>query len=257
MTSWVLDDIMKNMKNIKLTLQYDGAAYHGWQLQPNAVTVQETVETAVAAVTGEHCRVIGCGRTDAGVHAMAYVCNFKTNASIPVGRLPYALNTKLPSDIVCFHAAQVNDDFHSGNSAKKKCYVYKILNQEFPDPFYRGRVWHHRGKLNIDAMKTAAKAFLGTHDFLGFASAGFTVKTTVRTIYEADIFEEGGLICFKVTGNGFLYNMVRIMAGTLVFAGTGKIDPGTMEAVIASRDRKRAGITAPPDGLYLWGVEYA
>lgn len=240
--------------NIKLTLQYDGTNYHGWQIQKNGITVQQTVKDAVFAVTREETDINGCGRTDAGVHAERYVCNFHTSSTIPPERFAYALNTRLPDDVVCVKSEGVSDDFYANWNAKKKCYVYKILNSPLPDAFMRRYAWHCKYPLDIDKMRHEAKAFLGEHDFIGFAASGFTVKTTVRTIYALDISKDGNLITISVTGNGFLYNMVRIIAGTLVQAGSGKLS--NLEEIIASRDRKRAGITAPACGLYLKEVFY-
>lgn len=245
------------MKNIKLTIQYDGTNYHGWQTQENAVTVQETLEKAIGKLLG--CpppRVTGCGRTDTGVHAKKYVCNFFADTSIPCEKLPLAINTRLPDDIICLSAEIVCDDFDSRYMAKKKTYSYYIKNSQFPDAFSKNYTWHFKYKLDIDKMKEAAKAFLGTHDFIGFAAAGFTVKTTVRTIYSLDIEKNDDIIGIHITGNGFLYNMVRIIAGTLAFVGTGKIDAEDMAEIIASGERKRAGITAPPEGLFLSEVYY-
>ena len=242
------------MRNIKLTLQYDGSAYHGWQIQDNAVTIQEVLEKTLKKITGERISVIGCGRTDAGVHALGYVCNFRSAMSIPAERIPYAINSCLPDDIVCIGAKDVPPDFHAKSSAKKKRYTYYINNAPFPDIFSHS--WHVRFPLDISDMQQAAKAFLGTHDFLGFASSGFSVKTTVRTVYSLNITKEKNLILIDITGNGFLYNMVRIIAGTLVYAGNGKLCPDDMPAIIASRDRTRAGITAPADGLFLSEVYY-
>ena len=242
--------------NIKLKLQYDGTAYHGWQIQKNDITVQETVKKAIEKITGENVVLTGCGRTDTGVHAENYVCNFHTNSTVPVERFPYALNTHLPDDIVCFGAEEVSEDFHANSSAVKKRYIYKILNREFPDAVLCRYAWHYKYPLDIEKMRTAAKAFIGEHDFIGFASSGFTVKTTVREIYSLDVSRDGDMITIDVTGNGFLYNMVRIIAGTLVFAGGGKIDPPDMADIIASKDRNRAGITAPPQGLCLKEVYY-
>jgi len=199
---------------------------------------------------------VGCGRTDAGVHAEGYICNFKTNSLIPPEKYSYALNTKLPDDIVCVKSELAEEDFHAKYSAKKKNYIYRILNTAYPDAFLRNRVWHIKDKLDIDAMRKAAKCFEGTHDFSGFASSGLSVKTTVRMIFSSDVYREGNIITFDVSGNGFLYNMVRIMTGTLVFVGMGKIKAEDMPDIINSCDRNRGGITAPPDGLFLWGVEY-
>lgn len=242
--------------NIKLNLQYDGTAYHGWQIQKNAVTVQEIVTKAIEKVTGERITLTGCGRTDAGVHAENYVCNFHTVSNIPADRFPYAVNANLPPDIVCFGASKVLGSFHASNSAVKKRYVYKIMRGEFPDAVMRRYAWHCKYPLDIKKMRTAANAFIGVHDFLGFASSGFTVKTTIREIYSLEILEDNNIITIDVTGNGFLYNMVRIIAGTLMYAGCGRINPDDMAEIIASRDRKRAGITAPPQGLCLKEVYY-
>ncbi|MCD8180986.1 MAG: tRNA pseudouridine(38-40) synthase TruA [Firmicutes bacterium] len=244
------------MMNIKLKLQYDGTAYHGWQIQKNAVTVQETVRNAVEKITGEKINLIGCGRTDTGVHAEGYVCNFHTQSRIPCEKYPYALNACLPDDIVCFGAEEVEDDFHANKSAVKKRYVYKILNREFSDAVMHRYAWHYKYPVDIDKMRAAAKAFEGEHDFVGFASSGFSVKTTVREIYSLDVSRDGDIITVDVTGNGFLYNMVRIITGTLVFAGTGRINPDDMREIIESKDRSRAGITAPPQGLCLKEVYY-
>ena len=247
---------MCDKMNIKLNLQYDGTEYHGWQIQKNAPTVQETVTRALEKITGEKVTLTGCGRTDAGVHAENYVCNFFASASIPPDKYPYALNSVLPSDIVCFGATQVGGDFHANKSAKSKRYVYRILNHEFPDAVLCRYAWHYRYPLDIQKMCEAAKAFLGEHDFIGFASSGFSVKTTVRTIYSLDVTREGEIITVDIHGNGFLYNMVRIITGTLVSVGGGKINPADMTGIIASRDRERAGITAPPEGLCLKEVYY-
>ena len=244
------------MRNIKLTLQYDGTAYHGWQSQKNAVTVQEVLENAIFKLTGARPRVTGCSRTDTGVHAEMFVCNFGSETRIPCDKLPPALNTHLPEDVVCLFAEDVDSDFHSRYAAKKKRYTYYIQNSKYPDVFKINYAWHYSYPLDLEAMQKAAKAFLGEHDFIGFAASGFTVKTTVRTIYDISVEKTGDLIKISVLGNGFLYNMVRIMAGTLAFVGCGKIDADEMEDIINSCDRKRAGITAPPQGLYLTEVFY-
>lgn len=244
------------MRNIKLTIQYDGTAYHGWQSQKNAVTVQETVENAIFKLTGARPRLVGCSRTDAGVHAERFVCNFGTDTKIPCEKLPLALKTYLPHDIVCISAEDVQGDFHARYSAKKKCYTYYIQNSRFPDVFKVNYAWHYPYPLNLEAMQRASKAFLGEHDFIGFAASGFTVKTTVRTIYDIGVEKNEDLIKITVLGNGFLYNMVRIIAGTLAFVGCGKIDPDKITEIIDSCDRKQAGITAPPEGLFLTEVFY-
>ncbi|MEE0944722.1 MAG: tRNA pseudouridine(38-40) synthase TruA [Clostridia bacterium] len=243
------------MRNIKLVIQYDGSRYHGWQKQPNAATIQETVENAIHNITAEEITLYGCGRTDAGVHAKGYVCNFFTESRFDASRFKYAINSRLPDDIVCTLSEEADNSFDSRWSTSKT-YSYLILNSEFPDVFLNKRAWHYCHPLDLDAMQKAAEYFTGEHDFIGFASSGFTVKTTVRTIYSIGVTKEGDIIRIDVTGNGFLYNMVRIIAGTLVFCGCGKIDWREMPDIIASLDRKRAGITAPADGLYLSEVFY-
>ncbi len=246
----------ERMQNIKLILQFDGSAYHGWQKQKNAVTIQEIIERALFDITGEEVTVTGCGRTDSGVHAKGYVCNFKTGASIPPERFAYALDARLPEDIVCIASGAVDMNFDAKRSAKAKKYTYLILNSEFPDVFLRNRSWHYKYPLDIIKMQNAAKYFVGEHDFVGFASSGYTVKTTVRTIYSLEVSQKGDLIQIDVCGNGFLYNMVRIITGTLLFCGAGRIEADSIPEIIISRDRSRAGITAPPGGLYLSEVFY-
>lgn len=244
------------MQNIKLTLRFDGAKFHGWQIQPEDVSVQQLVSDALFELTGEKVNLIGCGRTDAHVHALEYICSFKTNANIPADKYPYGLNVLLPDEIVCVRSEAMADDFHAKHSAKSKNYVYKILNTRFHDPFCVNRAWHIKYPLDIKAMEKAAASFIGTHDFRGFAASGLSVKTTVRTIYDISVYKDGDIITIDVVGNGFLYNMVRIIAGTLVWVGSGKISADDMPEIIASGKRERAGMTAPPDGLYLKGVEY-
>lgn len=242
--------------NMKLILSYDGTAYHGWQIQKNGITVQETVKKAIKRITGEDVNLIGCGRTDAGVHALNYSCNFKTNTNIPPERFKGAVNSQLPEDIRCTHAEFVDEDFHASYSAVGKTYIYRICNRPEVDVFERNYVWHYKYPVDIKKMQAAAEAFKGEHDFIGFAAAGFTVSTTIRTIYDLKVTEDNGLITIEVTGNGFLYNMVRIIAGTLIMMGNGKIDYQKAAEILASKDRKRAGITAPPRGLFLKEVYY-
>ena len=244
------------MRNIKLTIQYDGTNYHGWQMQKNAPTVQEALSFAVSRVTGTKPQITGSSRTDAGVHAKKFICNFKTQSKVPCERLPLALNTYLPKDIVCLSAEDCDEGFNARFSAKKKCYTYYIFNSKLPDVFLCDYSWHFPYKIDIEKMKKAAKAFIGRHDFAGFSASGASVLTTVREIYSLDVEKDGDLIKITVTGNGFLYNMVRIIAGTLAFAGCGKINPDSIPEIIKSCDRKRAGITAPPQGLFLTEVYY-
>lgn len=246
------------MRNIKLIIEYDGTNYCGWQVQDNGPTIQGSLEKALLAVTGEKITVHGSGRTDAGVHARGQVANFTTSSSIPGEKFAYALNNKLPADIVIKHSCEMPPDFHARFSAKGKKYSYLVYNSKFPSALLRNYAYHvnYCERLDISRIEKAAKAFVGTHDFYGFMAAGSKVKDTVRTIYEIDLEEEKGLLRFNFKGNGFLYNMVRIITGTLIYAGIGKIDPDEMEDIIASKDRVRAGITAPPNGLYLEEVYY-
>lgn len=244
------------MRNIKLILKFDGAAYHGWQIQPNADTVQQRITDAVTKIINEKPNIIGCSRTDAHVHANEYVCSFKTSSHISAEKLPCAINSYLPQDIVCIGAEEAAEDFHPIASAKCKRYVYKIQNSRYADPFNRSRVWHYRGKLDFDKMCKACKHFLGTHDFAGFAASGFSAKTTVRTIFDIELKSDGDMIVLDICGDGFLYNMVRIITGTIVWVGMGKINDADIPDIIESCNRSRAGITAPPEGLYLWRVEY-
>lgn len=244
------------MRNIKLLISYDGTAYHGFQIQKNAVTVQEILEKSLAGITGETISVTGCSRTDAGVHALNYVCNFKSNTKIPCDKLPYALNVKLPADISCISAEDADDDFHSRFSAKSKIYVYKIYNAPLRNALKYKYSWHYPYKTDVNLMKKACGYFLGEHDFKAFMASGGQQKTTVKTIYSLDVEAVGCDIEIKIHANGYLYNMVRIIAGTLVYVGNGKISANEIEDIIKSGDRTRAGITAPPQGLFLNRVFY-
>lgn len=244
------------MRNIKLTIEYDGTAYHGWQSQINATAVQDVVTRAVNSLTGGACSLTGSSRTDTGVHALGQVCNFFTESSIPSDKFAFALNTLLPEDIVVKKSEEVSPDFHSRFSANGKKYRYLFYNSTFPSALLRNRAYHIFYPMDADAMRQAAGYFVGTHDFAAFSSAGGSVKTTVRTITQAAIAENGELIEFCVTGGGFLYNMVRIIAGTLVEVGFGKIKPDAIPEIIAGLDRKKAGRTAPAHGLYLVEIYY-
>ena len=243
------------MRNIRLTIRFDGTCYSGWQRQQSFMSVQQAVEEAIEKVCGAYSFVEGCGRTDARVHALSYTASFTTESEIPSSKLPLALNTKLPKDIRVSDAKDVDLSFHARFSAIKKTYRYEIQTSKIPDPFLNNRAWHFPYDLDIAKMQSSAKCFIGTHDFSGFMAVGGQVKTTVRTIYDATVFEEDGKVIFEVTGNGFLYNMVRIMAGTLAYIGSNKITED-LTTIIESRQRDRAGITAPPQGLYLKKVYY-
>ncbi len=244
------------MRNIALRLQYNGSAYHGWQRQDNARSVEQVLQMAIEQISGEQIVVYGCGRTDAGVHALNYVCNFISNTKIPDEKIPFALNCILPYDIRITSAKTVPDDFHARYCVKKKCYMYKILNAPHADVFMKDLAWHYRHSLDIEKMSRACKAFIGEHDFSAFCASDAQTKTFTRTIYSLDAKKEGDIITVCVCGNGFLYNMVRIITGTLVYVGDGRIDEGDIEKIINSRDRRLAGITAPACGLYMKDVDY-
>lgn len=244
------------MKNIAITVQYDGSNYHGWQRQDNAITVQQVIEEALHKITGIKTLVNGCGRTDAKVHAIEYVANFNTSLNIPVDRLPYAINQLLPEDICCFSSRLVLPEFHARFSAKRKKYIYKIDNSVFGNVFTKNYTWHYKYPLDYKKMCEAAKLFKGTHDFKAFCASGSTAKTTIRTIFETDLYSNKDIITFEVVGNGFLYNMVRIMVGSLVYIGCGKMNLSDLMVAINGGMRQNAGITAPPQGLYMAKVYY-
>ena len=294
-------------RRILLRVAYDGTNYHGWQLQPNAATIEGELNRALCALTGEEIVVTGASRTDAGVHALGNVAVFDTTSRIPAEKFSYALNQRLPEDIVIQSSKQVADDFHPRHCDCRKTYEYDILNRTFPLPAYRNTAYFLYGTLDIEAMRRACQAFLGEHDFASFCAAGAQVQTTVRTIYslevecrplteagtpvppasgeavnaaaeksgeqvqqaqpasgEAAIRAAGGtnagsadqLLTIRVKGNGFLYNMVRIIAGTLVEVGRGHIKPEEVAGIIAAKDRAKAGPTAPARGLRLVEIEY-
>ena len=244
------------MRNIKLTIEYDGTNYLGWQKQKNGVTIQEELQNAIFKVTNENIDLIGSSRTDSGVHAKGFVANFKTNSRVPAERFREALNIKLPSDIVIVKSELVEDTFHARYNSKGKTYEYIIVNSPTPSAIMRNTTYHYKYDLNIEEMKSAAKAFIGTHDFKGFRSQGSSVKGTIRTISDLSIDKSGDIIKISVTGNGFLYNMVRIIVGTLINVGRGKIHSNDMNAIISSGDRNLAGECVAPTGLILKEVYY-
>lgn len=213
------------MRNIALRLRYDGSAYHGWQAQKTQITVQETLEKALTQVCGHPVKAVGCGRTDAGVHALRYCANFRTDCGIPIDRVPLAVNARLPGDIAVTDACQVDVDFNAIGSCLQKEYVYRILNRRIPDPFLDKRVCFYPSPLDLGLMQRAAAAFEGTHDFAAVRSVGTETRTTVRTVYWCRAGREGDLITVRVCANGFLYNMVRAMVGTMVYASYGKLSP--------------------------------
>ncbi len=244
------------MRNIALILTYVGTAYHGWQVQPKDISVGETMEKACAKVVGHRVHMTGCGRTDAGVHAKCYVANFRTDSSIPVDRLPYALNTHLPEDIVVTKAMEMPESFNAIGSCVRKEYTYLIYNTRIRDPFYVNRAWFYPKHLDEGVMQAAADQFVGTHDFAAVRSVGTNVRSTVRTVYYYEVERSGDILSLRVCANGFLYNMARAMAGTLVWAAEGKIRPEELGAILRAGDRTAAGPTVPAGGLYMTRLWY-
>lgn len=244
------------MRNIKLTLEYDGTNYLGWQKQKIGTTIQETLEEAISLLTNEKIEVIGSSRTDAGVHAKGFVANFKTNSKIPSEKFREAINYRLPDDIVILKSEEVEEGFHSRYSARGKTYSYSILNRDVHSAIGKDYVYHVKRELDLDAMKDACKYFIGTKDFIAFKSSGSSVKTTIRTISDLYIEKQNDIIKIYVTGDGFLYNMVRIIVGTLIMVGSNKIDSTEVQNIIHSKDRNKAGICVPAIGLVLEEVYY-
>ena len=242
--------------NIRLTIQYDGTNYHGFQIQKNEITIEKVLKDAVFELTGEEVDIIGCGRTDAGVHAIKYTFNFKTDSKIPCDKFPVAFSTVLPDDISVLSCEEAEDDFHSRYSAMRKTYKYVIYRGRFKNPFYTRYSYHFKFPLNIENMKKAAKKIEGEKDFKCFMAQGSPIKDTVRTVYSIDITENEDIIEIEVTGNGFLYNMVRIIVGTLLSVGSGKTDYLMIDDIIESKLRENAGMTVPPQGLFLKEVYY-
>lgn len=244
------------MRNLLMTIQYDGSAYHGWQVQSNALTVQEVFQNAVEKVFRSRLDIKGCSRTDSGVHANMYCVSLKTDMNIDCLGALRAMNTALPLDIAVIDCREVPSDFHPRYSCKSKEYVYKIYNGSIRNPFLQKYAFHYRYVLDAELMDREAQAFLGKHDFSGFCSSRSDIEDTVRCVKNVSVKREGDMVLFTVEADGFLYNMVRIMVGTLLFVNEGKIKPGELKDVIESKDRSRAGKTAPPQGLYLNRVNY-
>ncbi len=244
------------MRNIALRLRYDGSRYHGWQIQKNEISVAQTLEEALSRVCEQPVRVVGCGRTDAGVHALRYCANFHTDSRIPVERLPLAVNSRLPGDIAAEAAVEAPESFNAIGSCIKKEYIYKILNSNIRDPFLEKRVCFYPQHLDMTLMQAAAAAFEGTHDFRAVRSEGTKTKTTVRTVYWCKAEKEGDIITVSICADGFLYNMCRAMVGTMVYASYGKLAPEDIPALLEKGDRRLTGPTMPPQGLYLNRVWY-
>ena len=240
----------------KLTMAYDGTNYHGWQRQKNGITVQEILENVLSGIAGENVVVTGCSRTDAGVHARVYVCSFGMNTTIPAEKIPFVLNTKLPPDIRAYKCEVMHEDFNARFETVTKAYEYKIVNAPFQNPLMRNFAWHYPIKLDLDKMQKAAKIIQGKHDFASFCAAGSVVKSTVRNLTELTVTRNGDIITVRAAADGFLYNMVRIIVGTLVYVGCGKLSENDIAELIEKKDRRLLGITAPPQGLALVEVNY-
>ena len=245
------------MRNVLMSLCYDGTNYHGWQVQKNAVTVQEVFQGALARLLGEDVDIKGCSRTDAGVHANMYCVSAKIDSKIPCDRLKMALNRFLPRDIAVTGAVEVPLDFHARYSCSGKEYVYKIWNEPVRNPFWHGRAFHYWYHLDVEKLDSAAKNFIGTHDFTSFCTLDKrNPENMVRTVKAFSAERNGGLVELRVTADGFLYNMVRIMVGTLLRVAMGRIEPQEIPDIISAKDRAKAGPTAVAHGLYLNRVFY-
>lgn len=244
------------MRNIKLIIEYDGKKFGGWQKQPNKLNIQGEIEKAIEEITGETVELNASGRTDAGVHSLGQTANFKTNSKIDISKMAIAINSKLKQSIRIIKAEEVDEKFHARYSCKGKKYKYVINNSKYGSAIYRDLEYHMPIKLNVEAMQKGIKYFEGEHDFKGFKASGTSSKSSVRTIYSAKVIENGERIIIELEGNGFLYNMVRIISGTIVDVGLGKIKPEEIPEIIESKDRTRAGKTLPPQGLYLVEVYY-
>ena len=239
-----------------MRLMYDGSRYHGWQVQKNEISVAQTLEEALSKICEHPVKTVGCGRTDAGVHALRYCANFRTESRIPVDRFPLAVNSRLPGDIAVTAAVEAPENFNAIGSCLRKEYIYRILNRPIRDPFLENRVCFYPQHLDMAAMQAAASAFEGTHDFRAVRSVGTETKTTVRTVYWCRAEKDGDLITVSICANGFLYNMCRAMVGTMVYASYGKLRPEEIPELLEKGDRRLTGPTMPPQGLYLHRLWY-
>ena len=244
------------MINVALRIMFDGSRYHGWQVQKSEATVAGTLESVLSRLCEHPVKINGCGRTDAGVHAERYCANFKTSSSIPIDRLPLAINSLLPNDISVQDAMLAPEDFDANLSCVKKEYTYRIFNSRIRNPFYSGRAYFYPQALNIEPMKDASQHFVGTHDFASVRSVGTETKSTIRTLFWYEIEKCGDFLELRACADGFLYNMARAMVGTLLYVSEGKISPDDIPSLLKKKDRRLAGPTAPPDGLYLTRIWY-
>ena len=237
-------------------MRYNGTPFHGWQIQTNGVTVQQELCNAFKNISGKDENIIGCSRTDAGVHANMFCCNIRTECNVSTEKIPDALNFYLPPEISVYDCKEADYDFHARYNCKGKEYVYLIYNGKYRNPFYENKALFYPYKIDTEMLNTEAKSFVGVHDFSAFCSVGTEIHDKVREIYDCSVIRNGDLIEIRVSGNGFLYNMVRIMIGTLLGIQKGKIEKGSIPLIIESRNRENAGVTAEPQGLYLNKVFY-
>ena len=244
------------MRRLLITIRYDGTDYHGWQVQPNGVTVQERIQDAVEKVFGARLDVTGCSRTDSGVHANMFCFHMDTELDIPCEKVPLALNTALPDDIAVLSCKEVDGDFHARYCAKGKRYVYRLYDSHLRDPFINRYSVQYKGKLNVEAMNEAAQSFVGKHDFSAFCASGSEVEDRVRTVYEMRVERIGNEVAVTVSADGFLYNMVRIMVGTLLEVSEGKLSAEDIKIALDTGKRELAGRTAAAKGLCLDRVFY-
>lgn len=244
------------VKNFKITIEYDGGRYCGWQRQPHDPTIQEEIENALNTITGQKISVIGSGRTDAGVHAQAQVAHFKCDTKLNAQDFSGAINSLTPDDIVITGCEEVDDEFHARYSVKSKIYIYRLINRPKPAALYRQYAWHIRKELNLETMRTATTHLIGIHDFKAFEGAGSPRSHTTRCVLGASLTKEAQYLLFEIEANGFLRFMVRNIVGTLVEVGLGKLTPDDFKCILASKDRSQAGPTAPARGLFLKKVKY-
>ena len=246
------------MKRVKMVVAYDGTNYCGWQIQPNGITIEEVLNRELSRLLGEEIVVTGASRTDSGVHSLGNVCAFDTNTRMPAEKISYALNQSLPEDIVVQESSEVSHDFHPRFSKSRKTYEYRILNRKFRNPTRRLDTYFYHYPLDAEKMNQAAQYIVGEHDFASFCSSGSQAETTVRTVYSCQVNKdsENDIISIRITGGGFLYNMVRIIAGTLIKIGGSDMSAETMKDIIEAADRAAAGPTAPANGLTMIGLEY-
>lgn len=242
---------------VKLIVAYDGTNYKGWQVQPNGITIEEVLNKKLTELLGEEITVTGASRTDSGVHSLGNVAVFDTRTRMPAEKISFALNQRLPEDIVVQNSCEVPADWHPRYQNSRKTYEYRILNRTFPMPSRRFDTYFYHHPLDVERMKLAASYLEGEHDFKSFCAVGAQVKSTVRRIYSCKVEKEGDIITIRVTGNGFLYNMVRIIAGTLIKVGGGELSPERLPEILSAQERSAAGPTAPARGLTMIGIEYS